>query len=63
MRIRSGKCKRTDKCVYGTIISGEYCCGYMLATDKKRGCPADKCDKFEQVKDGQRKEFDWVEEM
>lgn len=32
MRTRTGRCKKTSKCIYATEIYGEKCCGYLLAT-------------------------------
>lgn len=33
MRVRTGRCKKTSKCIYATEIYGEKCCGYLLAKE------------------------------
>lgn len=47
------KCSRIKYCRYSmrdtNLNGGERCyiCGYILIKGEPRGCPADKCDKFE----------------
>lgn len=55
MRTRTGRCKKTSKCIYATEIYGEKFCGYLLATGEKRNCPPDNCNKFKSIKQFERR--------
>lgn len=49
------KCKHLKTCKYAMHDCGSRMhCGYILITDKPRGCPADKCDKYERKKKGEK---------
>lgn len=42
-----------QKCKYGSSLGSGHCCQYILIELKRRGCPAEACDKF--VAAGERK--------
>lgn len=40
-------CKRVGKtCAYGGRLSGAVVCEYILAEHRRRGCPAEACDRY-----------------
>lgn len=58
------KCRHKD-CYYLRPLdnnkdSSKYCC-YLLMTDQKRDCPADKCDKYLPRLEARRLGMKWEE--
>lgn len=39
-------CKRKKSCRYGCRVGGIWFCNYFCMTGERRGCEANKCDKF-----------------
>lgn len=50
--IENPKCKT---CLYSTQISDCTCCYYVALMKKRRGCPVDKCDKYEPFNQQERR--------
>lgn len=56
------KCSEVMKtCKYRVWLSGDYACGYILETEKRRGCDPEQCSRYiEDLDKANRKVRDWA---